>query len=187
MLIYPADRVMEIQEAEKLGIKAEIKEVNFKKIMEHMREPIRESHKHMEQGLQNTEDFTYYKGEGHFVSDYTLEINGEQIQGEKIFIGSGARPLIPKIKGIETVDYLTNETVFDLTEKPKSIAIIGGGYIAVEFAHFFAALGTKVTIFQRSSRLIKDSEPEISELLQKPYYSPFSLLYLFFFDMLMAI
>lgn len=167
MLIYPADRIVEIQEAEKLGIKAEIKGVDFGAIMKHMKEPIHESHEHMEQGLQNIEDFTYYQGEGHFISDYILEINGEQIQGDKIFIGSGARPLIPKIKGIETVDYLTNETIFNLTEKPESIAIIGGGYIAVEFAHFFAAVGTKVTVFQRSSRLIKGSEPEISELLQK--------------------
>ncbi|KYK34649.1 MAG: hypothetical protein AYK22_05010 [Thermoplasmatales archaeon SG8-52-3] len=167
MLIYPADRIVEIQEAEKLGINAEIKGIDFKKIMEHMKEPIRESHEHMEKGLKNIEDFSYFKGVGHFVSDYTLKINDTQIIGEKIFIGTGARPLIPPIKGIENVDYLTNETIFDLTEKPESIAIIGGGYIAVEFAHFFAAIGTKVTVFQRSNRLINSSEPEISDLLKK--------------------
>jgi len=167
MLIYPADRIVEIQEAEKLGIKAEIKDVDFSKIMKHMREPIRESHKQMKQGLKNIENFTYYKGLGCFISDYTLKINDEQIQGKKIFIGSGARPLIPKIKGIDKVDYLTNENVFNLTKKPESIAIIGGGYIAVEFAHFFAAMGTKVTVFQRGSRLINNSEPEVSDLLKK--------------------
>jgi dihydrolipoamide dehydrogenase len=167
MLIYPADRIVEIQEAEKLGIKTEIKDIDFNKIMEHMRKPIIESHKHMEHGLQSTENFTYFKGVGHFVSDYTIEINNEQIQGEKIFIGSGARPLIPLIKGVENIEYLTNENVFDLTKKPESISIIGGGYIAVEFAHFFAAMGTKVTVFQRSGRLVTPSEPEISELLLK--------------------
>lgn len=166
MLIYPADRIVDIQEAEKLGIKAEIKNIDFGAIMKHMREPILESNKHMEQGLHNTEKFTYYKGVGHFISEYTLEINGEQIQGEKIFIGSGTRPLIPPIKGIEYVEYLTNETVFNLTKKPVSIAIIGGGYIAVEFAHFFAAMGTNVTVFQRNERLVKNSEPEISKLLR---------------------
>jgi dihydrolipoamide dehydrogenase len=167
MLIYPADRVVEIQEAEKLGIKAEIKEIDFSKIMEHMREPIIESHEHMKHGVHNTENFTYYKGEGNFTSDYTININNEQIQGEKIFIGSGARPLIPLIKGIQDIDYLTNNNVFDLTKKPVSISIIGGGYIAVEFAHFFAAMGSKVTVFQRSDRLINQSEPEISDLLLK--------------------
>jgi len=167
MLIYPADRIVEIQEAEKLGIKAEIKDIDFSKIMEHMREPIQESHKHMEQGLQSIENFTYFKGVGHFVNDYIIDINKERIQGEKIFLGSGARPLIPPIKGIENIDYLTNETVFNLTQKPQSMVIIGGGYIAVEFAHFFAAMGTKVSVFQRSTRLIPNSEPEISDLLKK--------------------
>jgi len=168
MLIYPADRVMEIKEAEKLGIKAEIKDVDFKKIMEHMREPIRESREHMQSGLGTpTENFQYYKGEGHFVDNYKIEINGEQIKGGKIFISSGARPLIPPIKGIEDVDYLTNNNIFNLTEKPDSIIIIGGGYISVEFAHFFSAMGTKVTVLQRSNRLIKNAEPEISDLLKK--------------------
>jgi dihydrolipoamide dehydrogenase len=167
MLIYPADRIVEIQEAGKLGITAEIKNIDFESIMKHMKEPIIESHEHMERGLQNTKYFNYYKRIGDFISDYTLEINGEKIRGKKIFIGSGARPFIPPIKGIENVDYLTNETVFDLKKKPDSIAIIGGGYIAVEFAHFFAAMGTKVTVFQRSGRLIKNSEPEISNILKK--------------------
>jgi dihydrolipoamide dehydrogenase len=167
MLIYPADRIVEIQDAKKLGIKADINEVDFNLIMKHMREPIIESHEHMEKGLHNIDNFTYYKGIGHFISDYTIKINDEQIQGDKIFIGSGARPLIPPIKGVEDIDYLTNENVFDLTNKPESISIIGGGYIAVEFAHFFAAMGTKVTVFQRGDRLITPSEPEISDLLLK--------------------
>ena len=167
MIIYPADRIVEIQEAEKLGIKAEIKNIDFDKIMKHMKEPILESHEHMEKALNaNIDNFTYYKGTGQFISDYTVEINGEHIKGDKIFIGSGARPFIPQFKGIEEIDYLTNENVFDLTERPESIIIIGGGYIAVEFAHFFSAMGAKVTILQRSQRLIKYSEPEISELLK---------------------
>ncbi len=168
MLIYPADRVMEIKEAEKLGIKAEIKDIDFKKIMDHMKEPIRESHERMKLGLEQPMDnFQYYKGEGHFVDNYIIEINGEKIIGKKIFIGTGARPFIPPIKGIEGVDYLTNNNVFDLTKKPDSIIIVGGGYIAAEFAHFFSAMGSKVTVLQRSNRIIKNAEPEISNLLKE--------------------
>jgi mycothione reductase len=168
MLIYPADRIVDIQESEKLGIKAEIKEIDFSKIMKHMKKPIKESHEHMEKGLKEPiKNFDYYKGVGHFISDYTIEINNQQITGKKVFIGSGARPLIPKIKGIEQIDYLTNENVFNLSDKPESLIIIGGGYIAVEFAHFFAAMGAKVTILQRADGLIKNSEPEISDLLKK--------------------
>jgi len=167
ILIHPADRIMEIQEAKKLGITAEIKDIDFHAIMERVRQPIRESHEGMEKGIKHAENLDYYKGEGHFIKDYTMEILGKEIQGEKIFLGSGARPLIPPIKGLESVPYLTNENVFDLKEKPDSMVIIGGGYIAVEFAHFFSAVGTNVTIFQRGDRLIPNTEPEISMLLKQ--------------------
>ncbi|MBE3123124.1 MAG: dihydrolipoyl dehydrogenase [Thermoplasmata archaeon] len=167
ILIHPADRIMEIREAKKLGITAEIKNINFHAIMERIRQPINESHEAMQRGIDQAENLEYYKGEGHFIKDYTLEILGKEIQGEKIFLGSGARPLIPPIKGLDSIPFLTNENVFDLTEKPDSMVIIGGGYIAVEFAHFFSAVGTTVTIFQRGNRLIPNAEPEISELLKR--------------------
>ncbi|MDG6218217.1 MAG: dihydrolipoyl dehydrogenase [Candidatus Thermoplasmatota archaeon] len=166
MVIYPADRIMEIKEADKLGIKAEIKDVDFKRIMAHMREPIDESHNHMEHGLSAPiKGFQYYHGEGYFIDNYEIIINNEIIKGEKIFIGSGARPHIPSIKGLEAIDYLTNNNIFSIQEKPKSMIIIGGGYIAVELAHFFEAMGTKITILQRGNRLIKMAEPEISSVL----------------------
>ena len=166
MVIYPADRVMEIREAEKLGISAEINDVDFKKIMDHMRRPIKESHQQIEHALTNQiNNFQYYPGEGHFVNDYTIKINDEIIKGKKIFLGSGARPHIPPIQGIDTIEYLTNNNVFQLQEKPKSMIIIGGGYIAMELAHFFEAMGTDITILQRGSRLMSTAEPEISALL----------------------
>ena len=167
MLIYPADRIVEIQEAKKLGISAEIKDIDFSSIMERMRGIVDDGVSHMREGLKHVENLDYYETEGHFVEDYTIEVNGEKIKGEKIFIVSGARPLIPPIKGINEVDYLTNETVLQLKERPESMVIIGGGYIACEFGHFFAAMGTKVTIVQRNVRLVKNEEPEISELLKK--------------------
>jgi dihydrolipoamide dehydrogenase len=167
ILIHPADRIMEILEAKKLGITAEIKNIDFQAIMQRVQPPIQESHTAMEHGISHAESLDYYKDVGHFIEDYTLQVSGKDIKGEKIFLGSGARPLIPPIKGLDAVPYLTNENVFTLKEKPESMVIIGGGYIAVEFAHFFSAVGTKVTMFQRGRRLIPNAEPEITELLKK--------------------
>jgi dihydrolipoamide dehydrogenase len=158
---------MEILEAKKLGITAEIKDIDFQAIMQRVQRPIQESHEAMEQGISHVENLDYYKDVGYFIKDYTLQVSGKGIKGEKIFLASGARPLVPLIKGLDAVPYLTNENVFSLKEKPKDMVIIGGGYIAVEFAHFFSAVGTKVTIFQRGDRLIPNTEPEISELLKK--------------------
>ena len=166
MLIFPADRVVEIQEATKLGIHAEIKQVNFQVLMERVRRTIGKSQSQIREGIEHTEELDFYEDLGSFVEDYTLEAEGERIKGRKFFIASGARPLIPPIKGIENVDYLTNENILELTRTPKSLIIIGGGYIAVEFGHFFAAMGTRVTILQRAGRLVRDEEPEISELLK---------------------
>jgi mycothione reductase len=167
MLIFPADRIVEIQEAKKLGIEAEIKNVDFKDIMERTRKYVSDGQSHIRQGIKNTPGLDFYESTGRFIEDYTMEVSGEKIKGKKIYIASGARPLIPPVRGIETIDYLTNDNVFSLKEIPESLLIIGGGYIAAEFAHFFSAMGTKVTILQRADRLVKEEEPEISELLKK--------------------
>lgn len=167
MLIFAADRIAEIQEARELGIEAEIRNIDFGFIMERMRKSARENREHMKQGVAETKDLDFYEGSGRFVADHTIEVNGETIKGDKVFIAAGSRPLIPPIKGLEDVDYLTNETVLELKERPESVIIIGGGYIAVEYGHFFAAMGTEVTMLEMADRLILSEEPEIAELLKK--------------------
>lgn len=166
MLIFPADRIVEIQEAEKHGIKAEIKHVDFQGIMGRTRKYVTDTESRIRERVRNTPGLDFYGSTGHFVEDYTLDIGGTKIRGKKIYLVSGARPLIPPIKGIEEIDYLTNDNVFALEEKPESLVIVGGGYIAVEFAHFFAAMGTKVVLIQKGKRLVKDEEPEICDLLK---------------------
>lgn len=167
MLVYPADRIVEIQEAKKLGIHAEITKVDFSYIMNRMRNTVKPSREHMRHGINQVPNLDYYETEGKFVDKYVMEVNGEKIRSKKIYIASGVRPLIPPIKGIEDCEYLTNDTVFDLKKQPKSVIIVGGGYIAAEFGHFFAAIGTKVTIIQRGPRLVRNEEPEISDLLTR--------------------
>ena len=166
MLIFPAERIAEIQEAKKLGIETDIRSIDFKSIMERMRKVVREDREHLRHELSDVDNLDFYEGEGHFVDDYTVEVNGERIKGDKVFIASGSRPLIPPIKGLESIDYLTNETVLQLTERPESLIIVGGGYVAVEYGHFFAAVGTKVTILEMADRLVLSEEPEIAEILK---------------------
>lgn len=167
MVIYPADVVNLIKHAEKLGIKARIEEIDFGFIMERARRSIEEDRRLMEEGMNQIENLAFFNDVGQFVADHTLAVGGETIEAENIFIVSGARPFIPPIKGLETVDYITSENVWDLTEDPESIVIVGGGLVAVEMAHFFSSVGVDVTMLSRSPRLIKRAEPEISNLLRK--------------------
>jgi mycothione reductase len=167
MLIFAADRIAEILEAKKLGIKTDIRNIDFSFIMERMRKSVRENQEHMRQGIAETKNLGFYEGEGQFVGDYTIEVIDEKIKGDKIFIASGSRPFIPPIKGLDSMDFLTNESALQLKEKPESLIIIGGGYIAVEYGHFFAAMGTRVTILEMADRLVLAEETEIAEVLKR--------------------
>jgi dihydrolipoamide dehydrogenase len=167
ILIFAADRIMEIREAARLGISAEIKNIDFNAIMERMKKSIRKSQEDMRRGISRAPNLDFYETEGRFTGDYTLAVKGEEIRGDKIFIAGGSRPLIPPIKGLDGVDYLTSDSVLGLKERPESLIIIGGGYVAVEYGHFFAAIGTKVTILEMDDRLVPAEEPEISALLKE--------------------
>jgi len=167
MLIYAADRAVEVQEAARLGIEADIRRIDFASIMGRMRQSVKEGQDHVRRGIAEAENIDLYEGTGRFAADYTVEVDGQELRGERVFIASGSRPFIPPVKGLESVAYLTNETVLQLEEKPESLIIIGGGYIAVEYGHFFAAMGTRVTILEMADRLVLAEEPEIAEVLEK--------------------
>ncbi|KYC45647.1 MAG: Dihydrolipoyl dehydrogenase [Candidatus Methanofastidiosum methylothiophilum] len=167
LIIFPADRVSEIENSKKLGVEANITKIRFKEIMERMRSSIAEDREQMREGIKQAKNLDFYDGAGYFVDDYTMEVNGKKIIGEKIFIAAGARPLIPNVTGIDKVDYLTNESILELNELPKSVVILGGGYIACEFGHFLSGMGSEVTIIQRNVRLVANEEPEVSDLLLK--------------------
>jgi len=166
-LIYSADRVTEIKESAKLGIQAEITRMDFPAIMRRMKESVESGRNSIMEAIKDSEHLDFYHGEGHFVRDYTLEMSGGKIKGKKIFIAAGGRPLIPSVEGLDGVAFLNNENILELGKNPESLLIIGGGYVAVEYGHFFAAMGTKVTMLQRNERLLPNEEPEVSALLMK--------------------
>lgn len=167
MLIYPADVAAIIQEAAKLGVKATFASIDFEGIMERMRRLITSDSDAQARAVENTPNLKWFREKGEFIADYTMKVGEHVITAEKIFIVSGARPGIPPIKGINSVDYLTSDTVLMLKEKPSSIIIVGGGYIGAEYSHFFASMGTKTTVIQLEPRVLPNEEPEISELLMK--------------------
>jgi len=166
LVIAAADRVMELCEAQRVGVRARIEGTDFGWIMERARRIPAQDRAHMRAGIEGAgKALTFYEAEGHFVDDHTMQVGDERIWGERIYLVAGARPSVPMVPGIEEVDYLDSASVFALRERPDSLLIIGGGYVACEFAHFFEAMGTKVTIVQRNRRLVPDEEPEVSDLL----------------------
>ena len=166
MLIFPADRIMEIRESAKLGITAEIKTIDFNGIMNRMRQSVNSDQVKIEKHLKESKALDFYNGDAEFTGEFILSVRGERVRGKQIYLVSGSRPMIPPIPGLESVEYLTSDTLLDLKEVPKSLVILGGGYIGVEYAHFFEAMGADVTIIEMGSRLLPREEPEISAFLQ---------------------
>ncbi len=107
--------------------------------------------------------------EGHaaFRDPHTVTVGDEEFESENILIATGASTFIPPVKGIEDVEYLTNRTVFGLEKRPESMIIFGGGPEAMEFSQIFHHFGIKVTVLQRSDRILTKFDEMIARELQK--------------------
>lgn len=123
------------------------------------------------QYLMDKNKITIFKGTGTLSDDKSVEIEMEagtqKITAHQIIIATGSRPVVPKIKGIDQIQYHTTDTIFDMQEIPKSIAIIGGGVIGVEMASVFASLGSAVSIIELNDRIISAEDIDASIILEK--------------------
>ena len=167
ILLYPAELVREIEHAKQLGIDVEISNVNFSEIMTRMRSLIDEDIENIRMGLSRSEDIDYYPTVAEFVAPYQLKVGDELITSRMIFLCTGSKPIIPPIKRLEEIGYHTSDSILHLKELPKSMIIIGGGYIAAEYGHFFASMGSEVTIIGRNPQFLPQEEPEVSKLAKK--------------------
>ncbi|MHA1731256.1 MAG: dihydrolipoyl dehydrogenase family protein, partial [Promethearchaeota archaeon] len=174
VLVYPADLIREAERAARVGVKLKVEKVDWGLIAKRMWSQIDES-KEIEEGIGHAPNLDVFKGVGEFTGEYTMKVhlNGggdsEEFRGKRFVIATGARSLVPPISGLEEAGYVTNETFFGdkFPKKPwKSLAIIGGGVIAAEFAHVFSAVGTEVTIVEMLPRLLVTEEPEVSEFFE---------------------
>ena len=167
ILTYVADVITEAKHLESLGVKLQVESIDYPWIMKRMREEVDNSSRQQGQSVDEAEGIDWYKGTGQFVGDYTMEINGRKIRSPTIVIAAGARPNIPRIKGLNELQYLVEDDALHLMEKPESMIIVGGGYIATEFGHFFSAVGVAVTIIGRNPYLVKNEDSDVSEVLRE--------------------
>jgi mycothione reductase len=169
IMLYPAELIRTVDEAEALGVDIEVKNVSYKKIMKRMRSLIDKDIDSIRKGLSNSENIDYYHAQAEFTAPHQMKVANETITGDMVFLATGSRAIVPQIKGLESIRYHTSDSIIRMEMKtlPKSIAIIGGGYIAAEFGHFFAALGSKVTIIGRNPQFLPEEEPEVSALAKR--------------------
>ncbi len=104
------------------------------------------------------------RGEAKIISPWEVEVNGEVLSARNIIVASGGRPAVPDIPGIETVGYLTSETIWQLQDLPPRLVVVGGGPIGCELAQAFHRLGSEVTMVVRSQLMPKEDEDVAKEV-----------------------
>ncbi len=167
MLLYPAELIRTIGRAGEFGIDVDIGKVDFERVMKRMRTLISKDINMIRQGLSQSRNIDYYPAVAEFTGPYTLKVGDETIKSKMIFLCTGSKPIIPPIRGLEEAGYLTSDTLLAMHRLPESMAIVGGGYIAAEYGHFFSAMGSTVTILGRNPQFLKQEEPEVSALAQR--------------------
>ncbi|NLZ58903.1 MAG: mycothione reductase [Corynebacterium sp.] len=169
MYVYAADVAKAISGAEKFGIDATYNGVDWpsivKRAFDKRIDPIAQGGEAYRRGPE-TPNIDVYDMHAKFVGDKTIATGqaGEEkiFTGDQIVIATGSRPFVPSAIKDSGARYYTNEDIMRLPELPESLVIVGGGFIALEFAHVFASLGTKVTIINRSEVLLRGSDADIS-------------------------
>jgi len=176
IVINSAEVAEMIDRAAEFGLSASLNKVNFKFVTDRASHMVDADAHSIEKNVRADKNPTLFKGKGKFIDKYTLEVNGEKIEGKKIVIAAGARPFIPPISGLDKVPYLTSTEALRQTVLPKSMIILGGGYIGVELGFFYAALGTKITIVQRNQLLIPREDQEVAALITALWKKKYNLL-----------
>lgn len=118
--------------------------------------------------LQSLENVELIEASASFVSPKKIKVGRDKIlEADKFILATGSSPSIPPFNGLANVDYLTNNEALSLKEKPSSMIVIGGRALGLEFAQMYERFGTRITVLQRSDRVLPEDEPEISQGLHQ--------------------
>jgi pyruvate/2-oxoglutarate dehydrogenase complex dihydrolipoamide dehydrogenase (E3) component len=167
-LISSARLIQRIRESEKWGLDQQEPRFVFERVFERMRARRAKIAPHDSQERFESLGVDVFHGEARFVSAHEVEVNGQRLHARNFVIATGGHASVPKVKGIESVPYFTNETIFDeLKEKPDSMIVLGGGPIGCELAQMFQRLGVDVTIFQRSNQLLPREDRDVVEFVER--------------------
>lgn len=120
----------------------------------------------VESWLQNMDGCTLLRGHARFTGPKTLSVDGRIIEADKIFLNVGGRAVVPDIPGLADIDYLTNVGILELDSVPEHLVIIGGSYIALEFAQMYRRFGARVTVVEKGPRLASREDEDVSAAIK---------------------
>src|SRR6478672_2375026 len=121
----------------------------------------------VESWLEGMENCTLIRGHARFTDPHTIAVDDLILQADKIFLNVGGRAVVPDMPGLADVDYMTNVGILDLDTIPEHLVIVGGSYIALEFAQMYRRFGAQVTVIQRGPRLTSREDEDVSATIRE--------------------
>lgn len=153
--------------SEAWGVETGEVRVNLGRVVDRKDELVRSVRSGSERTVAQTEHVTLLRGNARFTGERQLEVNGDTISADQIFIAVGTRNSVPDIDGLAQVPSLDSTSALNLREVPPHLVIVGGGYIGVEFAQMYRRFGSRVTVLQRAPQLLADEDEDIAATLQE--------------------
>jgi len=141
--------------------------MDMQRVKQRMENIVANSRNGVERSLRTMERCTVFKGTAQFVSPTQIRVGDNLLSARHIFLNVGARPAVPNLPGVNTVPHLTSSTILALDELPPQLAIVGGGYVGLEFAQMYRRFGSDVTVIETKSRLVAHEDDDVSRAVQE--------------------
>ncbi len=168
-LIRSAKMVAYARRAREFGFRSGQVEFEFSEVMERVQSVVKQVEPHDSIERYTELGVDCHTGEAVITSPWTVEVNGRTLTTRNIIIATGARPLVPPIKGLDRVDYLTSDNFWQLRDQPGRLVVLGGGPIGSEMTQAMARLGSEVTQVEMLPRIMVREDPEVSAYLQQRF------------------
>jgi pyruvate/2-oxoglutarate dehydrogenase complex dihydrolipoamide dehydrogenase (E3) component len=117
--------------------------------------------------MRGTKGITVIRGHARFTDKKTLIVGKEQLTANQIFLDVGGRPLVPKMPGLESVPFLTNQSIMDVDFVPRHLIVVGGSYVGLEFAQMYRRFGARVTVVEMGPRLVAREDEDVSQAIKE--------------------
>jgi pyruvate/2-oxoglutarate dehydrogenase complex dihydrolipoamide dehydrogenase (E3) component len=153
--------------ADKWGVRAGEVSVDLPKIVARKDEIVGQWRSGQERKVQQRKNLHLYRGHARFVGPHRLHVGDQELESERTFINTGTRVDVPRLEGLDGIDYLTNASIMQLREVPDHLLVLGGGYIGLEFGQMFRRFGSQVTVIHRSEHILPREDLDITQELQK--------------------
>lgn len=121
----------------------------------------------LESWLQGMAGCTFIRGHAQFEDPHTISVDGQTLSADRVFLNVGGRAVVPDIPGLSDIEYMTNVDILELDTVPEHLVIIGGSYIALEFAQMYRRFGARVTVIEKGPRLTSREDEDVSATIQE--------------------